>query len=111
MQLTENKKQGIVILQVAGRLDSNTSSPFQEKLAQLMGQGEKCFVIDFSNLDYISSAGLRVLLWTVKQLNNADGKLVLSSLKDYIREVFDIAGFIPIFPLFGSKEEALSAFQ
>jgi anti-sigma B factor antagonist len=44
-------------------------------------------------------------------LNNADGKLVLSSLKDYIREVFDIAGFIPIFPLFGSKEEALSAFE
>jgi anti-sigma B factor antagonist len=111
MQLTEDREQGIVILQVAGRLDSNTSNPFQEKLTQLIGQGEKCFVIDFSNLDYISSAGLRVLLWTVKQLNNADGKLVLSALKDYIREVFDIAGFIPIFPLFGSKEDALKAFQ
>ena len=73
-----------------------------------MAEEEKDFVIDFAGLDYISSAGLRVILATTKKLKEKEGKLLLSSLKDIVKEVFEISGFTAIIPIYDSVETALT---
>jgi anti-anti-sigma factor len=111
MEMTEQKKGAVVLLALNGRLDASTSSKLEEKLLGLIDHGEKQIVMNLEQLDYISSAGLRVLLMAAKKLKVASGKIVLASLKDQIREVFEIAGFSAIFPIFASESEALRSFQ
>ncbi|MBL7135410.1 MAG: STAS domain-containing protein [Candidatus Marinimicrobia bacterium] len=62
-------------------------------------------------MDYISSAGLRVLLQAAKKLNRIGGTLVLCSVKDEIKKVFDIAGLSPIFPIYIDQEDAINNIQ
>ena len=66
--------------------------------------------MNFEKLDYISSAGLRVLLTAAKQLKRVDGELRICSLNEVVAEVFDISGFTTIFKVFRSESEALDGF-
>ena len=67
-------------------------------------------IIDFESLDYISSAGLRVILKAAKQLKHSDGMIMLCSMEDYVKEVFEIAGFDSIIPIVPNMEDALKKF-
>ena len=98
MEVTEKKQNGISILGLLGRLDSNTSLEFEKRLFEVIEDGHRSVIVDFDGLDYISSAGLRVLLKATKELKRTEGKIVLCSMKDYIKEVFEIAGFVTPFP-------------
>lgn len=64
-----------------------------------------------SVLDYISSAGLRVLLQAAKKLNQIGATLVLYSVKDEVKKVFDVAGLSPIFPTYIDQEDAINNIQ
>jgi len=99
-----------MVVMLEGRLDSSSSGILEKKLLSLMETGEKNFLIDFSDMDYISSAGLRVLLMAAKKTKPAGGKVVLSALSDNVKEVFDIAGFTSIFTIFATGEEAVQSF-
>jgi anti-sigma B factor antagonist len=110
MTIKEDKKNNAVILAVEGRLDSTTSAELERKLLARMEGGEKDFLLDFAGMDYISSAGLRVLLMAAKRCQKMAGKVVLSALNVNVREVFDIAGFTGLFTIYDSKEEAVQAF-
>ena len=99
MEVVEKKQNGICILGLLGRLDSNTSPEFEKKIFGVIQDGTKSLIVDFESLDYISSAGLRVLLKATKELKRSDGKIVLCSMKEYIKEVFEIAGFVSLFPI------------
>ena len=70
--------------------------------------GAAKLVIDFSSLDYISSAGLRVLLGTAKRLSQAKGALRLFGLNETVREVFEISGFATILTVVDTEANALS---
>ena len=111
MEMTQSKKEKLVILGLKGKLDANTSNSLEEKLLSLIEGGEKQIVVDFSHLDYISSAGLRVILMAAKRLKNANGKIVLCALNENVREVFDLAGFSTIFSIYPSQQEASQALQ
>lgn len=111
MEIIEGKRGDITILELRGRLDASTSNRLEEKLLALIDSGKKQLIIDFTNVDYISSSGLRVLVIAAKKLKNVEGKIALSSMKDFIKSVFDIAGFSSIFPIFHSKEEAINYLQ
>ncbi|MEJ2428701.1 MAG: STAS domain-containing protein [Deltaproteobacteria bacterium] len=110
MEVLEKRQDGICILELLGRLDSNTSPEFEKKLFEVIDDGTRSVVVDFANLDYISSAGLRVLLKAAKELKRSDGKIVLCSMKDYIKEVFEIAGFVSLFPITSSAIDAVKEF-
>ena len=71
----------------------------------------KGLVIDFEATEYISSAGLRVLLMAAKKMKSTDGKLILCSMSEHVKEVFDIAGFTPIFNIETSREAAITVAQ
>ncbi len=110
MEVTETEKDGIYVLGLKGRLDSNTSDDFEKKLLGLIVAGQTRLVLDFKDLDYISSAGLRVLLKAAKELKRNNGRLAFCSLKDYIREIFELSGFVSFFPIHPTLEESLKSF-
>jgi len=111
METSETKVNDIVMLGLKGKLDTTTSPQLQEKLLGSIAGGEKHFAIDCAQLEYVSSAGLRVLLLVTKQLRAANGKMVLYALKPHVKEVFDLAGFSAAMPLFGSQTDALASFK
>jgi anti-sigma B factor antagonist len=108
MDISERRTADIVTLGLSGKLDTTTAKTFEERILALIESGDRRFIVDLAQLDYISSAGLRVFLLAAKRLEGWKGKLVLCSLKDPVREVFDIAGFSTIFSLYGSHHEAIS---
>jgi len=108
MDIITARQNEIMIVKINGRLDSNTAGTLEKKLIELMSEGETIIVVDFSELDYISSAGLRVLLTTAKKMKNTNGKLRICAMKDFIKEIFDISGFSSILQIDKTLEESLS---
>ncbi len=106
MDITTRTQNGVTLVAFAGKLDSNTSPQAQQALDALLAGGARKVVIDFTALDYISSAGLRVLLGAAKRLSG-DGALRLFGLNETIREVFEISGFSTILSVVGTEAEAL----
>ncbi|MBQ2738863.1 MAG: STAS domain-containing protein [Oscillibacter sp.] len=94
MKLTMNKTGASLEAKVAERLDTTTAPQFEKELsAQLEGVTE--LILDFAELSYVSSAGLRVLLSTQKVMNK-QGKMILRHVNENIMEVFEITGFVDI---------------
>ena len=110
MEIIEEKQDAISILKLNGRLDSNTSQGFEKKIFDAISDGSKNMIVDFKDLDYISSAGLRVILKATKALNREEGKIMLCSMQDYVKEVFEIAGFDSFLPIVATMDEALQSF-
>jgi len=111
MDIHEERKDGFLVLGLEGQLDAVSSKRFEEKVLAVIDGGETRFVIDLSRIDYVSSAGLRVFLATSKRLTPTGGKVVLCSVHEPVREVFDIVGFFSIFSIKNSKEEALQSLR
>jgi anti-anti-sigma factor len=108
MQISTRTTNDISIVAIAGSLDSSTSPEAQKSLTEVLTSAKKV-VLDFSALDYISSAGLRVLLGAAKQLRASGGTLGLFGLNPSVREVFEISGFSSILSVYPSEGEALGA--
>jgi anti-sigma B factor antagonist len=110
MEIIEETQSGVNIFKLNGRLDSNTSQGFEKKIFQAIDDGSKSMIIDFRDLDYISSAGLRVILKATKALKREEGKMMLCDMQDYVKEVFEIAGFDSFLPIVGTMDDALQSF-
>jgi anti-anti-sigma factor len=110
MKITQAKQGDIAILEVAGHLDTNSSDILEAKFLALFGANENKIVVDFSELDFISSSGLRVLLMAAKNAKRAHGKIVLCTLKEHVKYVFDTAGFTMLFSMFATQEQAVRSF-
>ncbi len=110
MEISKRQQGEAWIVAIAGNLDSGTSPRAQQELEAILAGGARKLAVDFSSLDYISSAGLRVLLGVAKQLGAKGGALRTFGLNQTVREVFDISGFSTILPVSSSEEEALKAF-
>ena len=109
MDISEDRKADTVVLALSGKLDATTAKIFEDKIQAEINSGDRRFVIDLSQLEYVSSSGLRVLLLAAKRLHSTDGKIVLCSLKEHVRQVFDLAGFSSILSIYGSRDDALKA--
>ncbi len=108
MKISTRTSNDIHIVAIAGNLDSTTSPEAQKKLDAVLA-GARKVALDFSELDYISSAGLRVLLGAAKQLRASGGTLRMFGLNQSVREVFEISGFSAILAVYPSEAEALGA--
>lgn len=108
MNLEQERRDDILILRPSGRLDSSSSPELERLLVEQLDAGSQRLVLDFSGLEYISSAGLRVVLLAGKKLRASKGKIVLVSLQDMVREVFDMSGFLALFVVAPTLEEGLA---
>lgn len=106
MQIDETRHAGTVVVAPVGRIDSTTSPALDAHLVALAKAGEHHVVIDFSRVEYISSAGLRVMLTLAKRTKEAKGRLALAGLGDSVRQVFELAGFLPLFSVEATAAEA-----
>ncbi len=99
------------IAKPSGRLDLSTANAFQERLETHLSEGAPGLILDLSDIDYISSVGLRVILETGKQLKTNSRQLILLSATSFVQEVFENSGFTLLFPLVNSLEEARMLFK
>ena len=107
MDITTRTRDDVTLVAFVGNLDSKTSPQAQQALDGVLAGGGKKVIVDFTTLDYISSAGLRVLLGTAKRLGGAGGALRLCGLNETVREVFQISGFSAILAVFATEADAL----
>ncbi len=108
MEITIEEQSDIRIIRLTGRLDGTTMKQLEEHIVQLVDQGCNKFVFDYRNLEYISSAGLRVMLLSVKITRSSNGKVALFGMQDNVAEVFEMSGFFRIFEVFQTEEEAVA---
>jgi len=107
LEITQAEAGALRVLALSGRLDTETSSDLELTLQDLLGAGERNFLLDLGGIGYVSSAGLRVLLGLAKQLDGGKGTLRLCGLSPAVRQVFDVAGFGRLFAIFPNREAAL----
>ena len=100
MTITKNENGPEVTLKVEGRLDTVSAPDLEKEIKSLTVANE--LTIDFEKLDYISSAGLRVLLSTHKEFTNKGGMTIIN-VNETVREVFEITGFSDILNIKGGK--------
>lgn len=99
----------VTLVVISGRMDAVTTPEYEKQLEPLL-QGEAGqLLVDFGQLEYISSAGLRALLATGKRLKGKGGELLFCNLAGAVKEVFEISGFNSIFRIFDSAEDATNA--
>jgi anti-anti-sigma factor len=107
MQIQADHHEGILVLRPIGRLDSASSPELEQVVVGHLDKGVKRLIFDFSELDYISSAGLRVILMAGKKLRGTGGKLGLAGMKNMVREVFEMSGFLALFSVGATLDDAL----
>jgi anti-anti-sigma factor len=110
MEVATRTQGDVIVAAITGSLDSITSPQAQQAFDALVAKGAKKLAVDCSALDYISSAGLRVLLGLAKQLSAKGGSLRTFGLNPTVKEVFEISGFSMIFRVFPGEREALAGF-
>jgi len=109
MGLLIAKRDEVVIVMPDGQLDTNTSPEAEKMLMAQIDAGESRIVIDFSKTDYMSSAGLRVILKTATILQNKGGGFALCNGNEQIVEVLEFSGFLEIVTYCSSLDDAVSA--
>lgn len=107
MSIETLNEQGVSVVSVGGSLDADGTRLLEETVVGMLDSGEKRILFDFSDLDYINSSGLRVLVMAYQKLRPAQGKVGICGVKDYIQEVFEISGYDKIFAMFPDKGRAL----
>ena len=108
MQIQQTDRDGITIVAPAGRIDTTTSQAVEDALRRSVDGGARTIVVDLGSVDYISSAGLRVLLALARRMRDLQGRLVLCGMGGAVRQVFQLAGFLPLFRVEPSQDAALS---
>lgn len=96
MKIDIKNEQDITYIDLTGRIDTNTSPELQSKLEEYYNKVGFQLILNFEGIDYISSAGLRVLLLIQKKANAVKGTMVLKNVSPEIKEVFEMTGFLDI---------------
>jgi len=104
MEYNKETQENISLIRLKGKLDFTTSSEFEQKFNIMVNEGGKKFILDFNEVTYMSSAGLRFLLIASKKTN---GKIVLCAVNDPVKQVIEIAGFASMFKFSNNEQEAI----
>ena len=111
MDLNETSDGPVKVIAVSGRLDGVTAPVLGERLTTTLGPSSQKLLLELSHLDYISSAGFRVLLIAAKRAHESDGQIVLSGIAGHVRQLFEVGGFLKLFRVFGTRDEGVSALR
>lgn len=110
MQVTEGFQNGVAILYLDGRFDASTSGIVQESIDKWIRQGVYFMVIDMTNVSFIASAGLRVVLAMAKELRTHQGDLRFGGLIESVDRVFQISGLKNVLRIFDTSNNAFQSF-
>lgn len=110
MEITQENVNDVAVVSLKGRLNVATVADLEQVFNKLFEDKTTKALVDCRELEYISSAGLRVLLAAAKQFKKVSGGIVLSGLMPNVKQVFEISGFTSIFPIYATKDEAIKSF-
>lgn len=111
MALTTIELPNCIVLAMSKRLDGPHTKELESKVEELIHGGTSRLLFDFQELDYINSAGLRILVMAYQQLQQSGGKVAVCCARDYIQEVFEISGYDRLFGMYNSRDAAVNEFQ
>jgi len=107
MEIIQKEENGIVSIAIKGRLDADSSVEAEKVVKEALKGQTTRVLFDLASLEYLSSAGLRVLLGAAKEMRRKDGKLVLCSLNEFVKEIFEVSGFQSLIPIVDSVESGI----
>ncbi|WP_317137531.1 STAS domain-containing protein [Methanochimaera problematica] len=107
MDIITERKEGVLIFSLEGRLDTNGAELFGSAVKNMVHSDDKAVVIDLKDVPYISSSGIRVILGLKKEMKKREGEIVLCSLQEYPSKVLDMAGLLNIFKTTDSVDEGI----
>lgn len=111
MQVTTKNLNRVDLVSVSGRIDANTAPALEQEIRNLIDAKRFRIVVDLTGVDYISSAGLKVLLNALKEVKRWNrGDLRLVGLQPKIREIFDMVGLLPLFKVFATPVDGVGSF-
>ena len=110
MEITSREEQSVTVVALSGRFDAQSAAQVDAALQATLQGGSGKLLVDMTKVDYVSSAGLRVLLSAAKKSGSLGGRLVLCGLQPYVLEVFEVAGFTSIFQILPDTAQALASF-
>jgi anti-anti-sigma factor len=108
MQIGEEQLGGALVIAPVGRVDSVSSGELEKVVLSRIDAGARRLVLDLTGVEYISSAGLRVLLMAAKRLKEPPAALALCGIGPGVRTVLELAGFLPLFAVEPGREQALA---
>lgn len=111
MELHRVVEDDIAVIAVSGRLDTATAPDFEKQSLSRVEEGDKKILLDFSGLEYISSAGLRAILALAKRAKASGGSVAVCAMTGMVEEVFSISGFDAFIPVASTKEKGLEALR
>ena len=109
MDIIEEKSNDVSIISLNGRLNVTTTAELEKAFNKLFEENATKIIVDCRELEYISSAGLRVLLTAAKQFKKISGEIALATLNQNVKQVFEISGFTSIFTIYTTRDEAIKS--
>lgn len=110
MNVTSSTVDGITVIEASGSIDSKTAPAFEQTAIAAI-QGQSAVIINLSNVDFLSSAGLRVLLMIYRQVKAKSGKVVLVGTSEEIQDIMSNTGFLSFFITVDTMEEGLTTLK
>ena len=111
VQVKWERKDGILIATLAGRIDSSSADETESMLESGIDSQDHTLILDFENVSYISSAGLRVCLIMAKKFSKPVKQFALCTLSDQVSSVVKFSGFDRVIPVYESRDAAINAFE
>jgi anti-sigma B factor antagonist len=111
MKISEDKKDGIMVVFVSGEINIDTSPDLRKAFDQYTQQGIKKVIIDCTELTYIDSSGLATLIELLQRLKKESGELKICNLAAKVKSVFEVTKLDKLFDIFPSKEQAVEGFK
>ena len=108
LELSWKRQDGVAIAILSGRIDSSSTGELQHALESGMTPEDQALILDFEQVSYINSSGLRVGLRTAKQCKESGRKFGICNLSDATRNIVAISGFDQVIPVFESRNRALN---
>jgi anti-anti-sigma factor len=109
MEIQKEQVGEVCVVSVNGHLDGTHSTAFFNQVGELIGGTNPKILVDFTGIDFITSAGLRVLLLLVKKADTSGSVFALCGVNDQVRQVLDIVGFTAMFSIHSGRGEGLAA--
>ena len=110
LDIEHEEKESVAVVYFMGKMDTRTSPEAEKYVNGLLEEGETNILMNFEELDFISSTGLRVILATGKKLMASSGKLTLCSPNITVNDVLKMSGFNRMFGVFETEEDALGSY-
>ena|ERR1700722_5058911 len=108
MEAQIEEKGGVIVVRVLGRLDAASSPQLEKKINSIIESGHFKLIMNLAGVDYLSSAGMRLMLSISKKLKNLEGKVVACSLSEDVMDVIKMAGFHQVLELYSTEEESFN---